>query len=116
MATKPNAARRSPRTDRLKPSRNGAGQQSLAISDDALSEILARLRRVEGQVRAVQQMIEQRRDCHQIAQQMSAARSALERAMVHLMTQSMAECLNPNASFDDRELKRLTETFVKLLS
>lgn len=104
------------RTAKPKSSESGGGEHALAISDEALSEILGRLRRVEGQVRAVQQMIDERRDCHLIAQQMSAARSALERAMVHLMTQSMAECIRPTASFDDRELKRLTETFVKLLS
>jgi DNA-binding FrmR family transcriptional regulator len=84
----------------------------LAIPDDALHEILSRLRRVEGQVRAIQEMIAQRRDCHAIAQQMSAARSAFERAMLQLMIQSMAHCLTPNGE-GERELERLTETFVK---
>ena len=91
-------------------------EAALALSEESVAEILARLRRVEGQVRAVQQMIADRRDCHLIAQQMSAARSALERAMVHLMTQSMAQCLKPNGTGGERELNRLTETFVKLLS
>jgi DNA-binding FrmR family transcriptional regulator len=64
-------------------------------------------------------MIAERRDCLAIAQQMSAARSALERATVQLMATSMAQCLRPNgktATVDERELARLTETFVKLLS
>jgi len=94
-------------------------EQQLQIDDETVHEILARLRRVEGQVRAVQRMIEERRDCHAIAQQMSAARSALERATVQLMASSMAQCLRPNgkaATVDERELHRLTETFVKLLS
>lgn len=90
-------------------------ETALAIPTDAADEIVARLRRVEGQIRAVQQMIAERRDCHAIAQQMSAARSALERAMVQLMAQSMAHCLKPNGQ-GERELNRLTETFVKLLS
>jgi DNA-binding FrmR family transcriptional regulator len=90
----------------------------LEIEDGTLEEILGRLRRVEGQVRAIQRMLGERRDCHAIAQQMSAARAALERATVQLMTSSMAHCLRPNAKgeVDDRELARLTETFVKLLS
>lgn len=87
----------------------------LAIPDESIDDIQARLRRVEGQIRAVQRMLEERRDCHAIAQQMSAARSALERAMVQLMAQSMAHCLKPNGS-GEPELSRLTETFVKLLS
>ena len=46
---------------------------------------------------------------------MSAARSALERAMVQLMAQSMVHCLKPSGE-GERELGRLTETFVKLLA
>ncbi|TAM75326.1 metal-sensitive transcriptional regulator [bacterium] len=90
----------------------------LAVPEDVVKEITARLRRVEGQVRAIQRMIAERRDCHVIAQQMAAARAALERATVALMANSMAECIRPKAEggVDQRELKRLTETFVKLLA
>jgi len=96
-------------------SRKAPEEQRLALPDASIAEINARLRRVEGQVRAVQAMIAERRDCHAIAQQMAAARSALERAMVQLMAQSMAHCLRPNGVSDERELNRLTETFAKLL-
>jgi CsoR family transcriptional regulator, copper-sensing transcriptional repressor len=90
---------------------------ALRIRDETAREILGRLRRVEGQVKAVQRMIVERRDCHAIAQQMSAARSALERATVQLMTSSMAECLRPNEKgVDEHELQRLTDTFIKLLA
>lgn len=89
----------------------------LRIPDEVARDVTARLRRVEGQVRALQRMIAERRDCHMIAQQMSAARAALERATVQLMANSMAQCIRPKADggVDERELKRLTETFVKLL-
>lgn len=88
----------------------------LQVPDATIDQILGRLRRVEGQVRAVQRMISERRDCHAIAQQMAAAKSALERATVQLMASSMAECLRPNGTTDEHELSRLTDTFVKLLS
>lgn len=88
----------------------------LRIADDVVEQIQGRLRRVEGQVRAIQRMIGERRDCHAIAQQMAAARAALDRATVQLMTSSMAQCLRPSGQVDDDELQRLTETFAKLLS
>lgn len=88
----------------------------LQISDETIDRILGRLRRVEGQVQAIQRMISERRDCHAVALQMSAARAALDRATVELMTSSMAECLRPNGQVESEELSRLTETFVKLLS
>jgi DNA-binding FrmR family transcriptional regulator len=90
---------------------------ALRIPERTADEILARLRRVEGQVRAVQRMIAERRDCHAIAQQMAAAGAALSRATVQLMTSSMAQCLTAeNGKPNEAELERLTETFTKLLA
>jgi|SRR5579872_1872873 len=90
----------------------------LDVSDEVVRDVTARLRRVEGQVRAVQRMIAERRDCHAIVQQLAAARGALERATVQLMAHSMASCIRPTAQGgpDEAELQRLTETFVKLLA
>ncbi|MGB8267718.1 MAG: metal-sensitive transcriptional regulator [Candidatus Velthaea sp.] len=93
------------------------GEDALRVPDKVVAEVTARLRRVEGQVRAVQRMIAERRDCHAVVQQMAAARAALEKATVQLMATSMAECIRPKAGggIDEAELKRLTDTFVKLL-
>lgn len=95
-----------------------AARKRLQISDEEVAQIQNRLRRVEGQVQAIQRMIAERRDCHAIAQQMAAARSALERATVQLMASSMAQCLRPGGSggVDEQELSHLTDTFIKLLA
>lgn len=96
------------------PARRARGTQELQLADDVVEQIQGRLRRVEGQIAAIQRMIAERRDCHAIAQQMSAARAALDRAAVQLMAQSMAVCLRPNGSVDEHELNNLTESFIKL--
>ncbi|MHB8461785.1 MAG: metal-sensitive transcriptional regulator [Vulcanimicrobiaceae bacterium] len=90
---------------------------SLDLDEETTRQILARLGRVEGQVRAIARMIEQKRDCHAIAQQMGAAKSALERATVQLMASSLVHCIRPtgNHDFDQKEVARLTDTFVKIL-
>lgn len=49
------------------------------------TQVLARLRRAEGQVRAVIQMVEREDACEPVAQQLSAARKALDRAFFDLM-------------------------------
>ena len=46
----------------------------------------ARLARIEGQVRAVRRMIEEDRSCESIAQQLSAARRALDRAFYEMVS------------------------------
>ncbi len=47
--------------------------------------LLARLARVEGQLRGVQRMIEREEDCARIAQQLAAARGALNKAFFELI-------------------------------
>ncbi len=52
-------------------------------------EVVHRLRRVEGQIRGVLTMMEQDLPCDAIAQQLSAARKALDRAFYEMMACSL---------------------------
>jgi DNA-binding FrmR family transcriptional regulator len=55
-------------------------------------DLLHRLARIEGQLRGVQKLIafaETASDCDAVAQQMAAARKALDRSFVQLLTSSM---------------------------
>lgn len=53
--------------------------------DAGKTQVLARLKRAEGQVRAVIGMVEQEEDCERVTQQLAAARKALDRAFYDLM-------------------------------
>jgi DNA-binding FrmR family transcriptional regulator len=50
------------------------------MADEAISkeDLLKRLRRVEGQIRGIQKMIESERDCESVITQLGAVRSAIE--------------------------------------
>jgi DNA-binding FrmR family transcriptional regulator len=50
------------------------------MADEAISKevLLKRLKRVEGQVRGIQKMIENGRDCESVITQLGAVRSAIE--------------------------------------
>jgi DNA-binding FrmR family transcriptional regulator len=52
-----------------------------------------RLRRAEGQVRAVQRMLDERQPCEEIVAQLLAARSALDQVTREILSQRIAECL-----------------------
>lgn len=54
------------------------------------SELNNRLARIEGQVRGVRRLIDEDADCDKIAQQMAAARKALDKAF-HEMLACMIE-------------------------
>ena len=48
-------------------------------------ELQKRLKRIEGQVRGVQKMLDEDRDCHEIVQQLSAIRSAVQGSRIVAM-------------------------------
>jgi DNA-binding FrmR family transcriptional regulator len=63
-----------------------------ALTPQQKKDLLNRLARVEGQLRGIQKLIalaEQPSDCDAVAQQMAAARKALDRSFVQLLTSSI---------------------------
>jgi DNA-binding FrmR family transcriptional regulator len=48
-------------------------------------EMIVRLRRIEGQLRGIQAMIEAGAECEKIAQQLSASRRALDKAFFNVI-------------------------------
>jgi DNA-binding FrmR family transcriptional regulator len=64
----------------------------------AKSDILKRIRRIEGQARGIARMIEQDRDCNEILQQLAAIRSAAHQATVALVRAYATECVVSDGS------------------
>jgi CsoR family transcriptional regulator, copper-sensing transcriptional repressor len=69
-------------------------------------EVLARLRRVEGQVRGIQRMVSEDEYCIDVLTQISAASSALKRVAVSLLDDHVRHCVaeaaGDGASTDDK--------------
>lgn len=57
------------------------------------SELLTRLRRIEGQTKGISQMIEDDRYCIDVLAQISAARSALESVAIGLLDGHVRHCV-----------------------
>lgn len=76
-----------------------------------------RLRRVEGQIKGLQRMLQEDRDCTEIAQQIAAARAALDRVAVDLISAGLEECLRLELAGKPqggRTLHKLQRTFLML--
>ena len=57
-----------------------------AIRDERhKKELVLRLKRIEGQLRGIQAMIEADEDCEKVAQQISAGRRALDKAFFNVL-------------------------------
>lgn len=64
------------------------------IEDDAeRKRIVNRLRRLEGQIRGLQTMIESGQECEAVLTQIMAAKSALNQVGIHIVGHSMKRCM-----------------------
>lgn len=73
-------------------------------------DVINRLKRIEGQVRGLIDMVEQGRPCEDVAQQMSAARKAMDKAFYRMMACSVMEAVSVSDEGGDtlREVERST--------
>jgi DNA-binding FrmR family transcriptional regulator len=69
-------------------------------------QINKRLSRIEGQIRGVQRMIDENRDCRDILQQLIAIRSAVQAASLNFMQDVASDCLMNPADQEDPEAQR----------
>jgi DNA-binding FrmR family transcriptional regulator len=74
------------------------------ISDD----VITRLRRLEGQIRGLQRLVEEGSECKDVVTQLAAAQGALDRIGFKLMAAALA---HPERATDVDELEKL---FLKL--
>lgn len=77
---------------------------NIKSSEDA-DRVKKRLRRIEGQVRGIQRMIDEERDCREVVQQLAAVKSAVQQAGIEVMKVYATECLtNPNEEESQEEV------------
>ena len=82
---------------------------------DHQKDVINRLRRIEGQVRGLVEMIQEGRSCEDVALQMSAARKAMDKAFYRMMACSVMEAVAVSDSEEQtiREVERSTRILEK---
>ena len=65
----------------------------MKIDDDAVSQVINRLRRAQGQLAGVISMVEAGRDCTEVVTQLAAVSRALDRAGFKIVASGMRQCL-----------------------
>ena len=71
----------------------GTAKKALAVAPETKAGNLRRLRRLEGQVRGLQKMVEEDRYCPEIMIQISAAQEALRTVGRELMRNHLRHCV-----------------------
>jgi CsoR family transcriptional regulator, copper-sensing transcriptional repressor len=82
-------------------------------SEREAQQIRDRLRRIEGQIRGINRMIDEGRPCVDVVTQVVAARTALDRVAEAVITSHVEECL---ATMDPEDARLAIGQAVRLLS
>ncbi|ACL70082.1 metal-sensitive transcriptional regulator [Halothermothrix orenii] len=82
-----------------------------SINDETKKDLLNRLRRIEGQVRGIQKMIEQDKYCVDILTQVVAVRGALKKVGLMVLDEHTHGCVQ-RAIKDDEGEKIIDELMV----
>jgi DNA-binding FrmR family transcriptional regulator len=86
------------------------------LPPQTIDDLLKRLRRVEGQVRGIQQMLVDGRECRDVVTQISAASKALDQAGFKLVASGLTYCVrNPDqAAAEGYDIDDVQKLFMKL--
>ena len=88
----------------------------MELSEEIVAELRQRLHRIEGQVRGIDAMLAEGRECRDVVTQIAAASRALEQVGFRLLASGLTSCLqDPDAAeasgYPVAEVERL---FLKL--
>lgn len=79
-------------------------------------DVKKRLKRMEGQIRGVLKMMEEDQDCKDVVSQISAVRSAADKAIAYIVAVNLEQCIleEKNAGRDSSKVvKQAVELLVK---
>ncbi|MEV4158475.1 metal-sensitive transcriptional regulator [Nocardia salmonicida] len=85
-------------------------------NDEAIAQVLNRLRRAQGQLTGVIAMIEDGRDCKDVVTQLAAVSKALDRAGFKIVATGLRECLTetPEGERAPLSIEELEKLFLAL--
>ena len=78
------------------------------------TKALNRVKRMEGQLRGVLRMMEEEQDCKDVIMQLSAVRSAVDRAIGVIVSDNLLECVR-NAEGDQAKMDGAVQEAMDLL-
>src|SRR6187399_3261098 len=94
----------------------GAGERKAIGVDPAIKDAnLKRLRRIEGQVRGLQKMVDEDRYCADILTQISSVHEALRSVARELMRNHLKHCASNAIRSSDEEAEAMYDELVQMM-
>ena len=86
----------------------------MQIQQEAVGDVVKRLRRAEGQIRGVIAMLEQGRDCADVVTQLAAVSRALDKAGFKIVASGLQQCLDGESQDRAADLAMMEKLFLSL--
>lgn len=84
----------------------------MQFPEEISTDVYNRLRRIEGQIRGLQRLVQEGAECQDVVTQLAATRAALDRVGFKMIATGLRNCAtNPDSGVDADELEKL---FLKL--
>jgi DNA-binding FrmR family transcriptional regulator len=90
------------------------GRKAVAVDPDAKSRNLNRLRRIEGQVRGLQKMVEEDRWCADVLTQVAAVTEALRGVSRELLKNHLRHCVAKSVAEGPDQAEATIDELVRL--
>ncbi len=94
----------------------GPGRKAVAVDPEIRAANLNRLRRIEGQVRGLQRMVEEGRYCADILVQLSAVNEALRNVGRELLRNHLRNCATAAIKDSPQRAEAMYDELVELFS
>jgi CsoR family transcriptional regulator, copper-sensing transcriptional repressor len=91
------------------------GRKALAVDADIKDRNLKRLRRIEGQVRGLQKMVEEDRYCADILTQVSSVHEALRSVSRELLRNHLKHCASSAIKSSAEEAEAMYDELVEMM-
>jgi len=88
----------------------------MQLPETTITDLQKRLRRIEGQVRGIQAMLADGRECSEVVTQIAAASKAMEQVGFKLVASGLTYCLThpDEAAESGYDLDRVEKMFTKI--
>lgn len=88
----------------------------MELPEETIADLQRRLRRIEGQVRGIQTMLTDGRECADVVTQIAAASKAMEQVGFKLVASGLTYCLThpDEAAESGYDVERVEKMFMKI--
>ena len=86
----------------------------MELNEDVVADVRKRLRRAQGQVGGLIQMIDDGRECRDVIIQLAAVSRALDRAGFRLIASGLEQCLSDDSEQGAADREQLEKLFLTL--